>query len=265
MEAHRHHPRGLGPFGIEHVEAVLEVGVELVARVEALRGGEAHVVGVERVGHDELRPALDHGPPGQLVIVVVGVVEEAAILGDEAAGVGAGAAGVPAQRALAGNLGQDLHGVTQMLALDLLGHVLVVDPLQAVARDLVAGIDHGADRRRVPLGGGGDGEDGERDPLAVEQAEQAPDADAGAVLVDLLHADVAHAFKRLGADDLGEEGLGSLVAVQDRVLAALLVVEDELQGDAGAAGPVGMGRVRPVADQVAWIRVHGSSPARGQI
>jgi len=52
VQAHRHHSRRLLPFRVEHVEAVLQVGVELVARVEALHRREAHVVGVERVGHD---------------------------------------------------------------------------------------------------------------------------------------------------------------------------------------------------------------------
>ena len=46
-------------FAIEHVERILQVIEELRAGVEALRGGEAHVVAVERVRHDEMRHALD--------------------------------------------------------------------------------------------------------------------------------------------------------------------------------------------------------------
>ena len=40
---------------VQHVERVLQVGEELLAAVETLRRDEAHVVGVERVGHDQQR------------------------------------------------------------------------------------------------------------------------------------------------------------------------------------------------------------------
>jgi len=62
-----------------------------------------------------------------------------------------------------------------------------------------------------------------------------------------------HARPRRGADDLGQERLGRGVAVQDVVLAALLVVDDELDGDARASGPVGERGSPPVADHVARI------------
>ena len=42
-------------LGVEHVEGVLQVREELLAGVEPLRRGEAHVVGIERVGHDQVR------------------------------------------------------------------------------------------------------------------------------------------------------------------------------------------------------------------
>jgi hypothetical protein len=41
--------------------------------------------------------------------------------------------------------------------------------------------------------------------------------------------------------------------MQHVVLAAFFVVEHELQGEARAAGPVRVRRLRTVADQVAWI------------
>ena len=75
-------------FGVQPVERVLEEGEELVAAVEALRRGEAHVVGVERVGHDQVRHrsarALDLGPVRQVVGIAVGVVDEPAVLDDQA-------------------------------------------------------------------------------------------------------------------------------------------------------------------------------------
>jgi len=61
------------------------------------------------------------------------------------------------------------------------------------------------------------------------------------------------------ADDLGEELFGARVAVQHAVLAAFFVVEDELQGHARAAGPLGVGRVLAVTDEIARIVIvdHG--------
>jgi hypothetical protein len=44
-------------LGVQHIESVLQIIEELRAGVEALRGGEAHVVGVQRVRHDQLRRA----------------------------------------------------------------------------------------------------------------------------------------------------------------------------------------------------------------
>ena len=41
--------------------------------------------------------------------------------------------------------------------------------------------------------------------------------------------------------------------MQDRVLPALLVVQDDLQGDAGTAGPFRIDRVAAVADHVTGI------------
>src|SRR5688500_17726456 len=37
---------------VKDVEAVAQIGKELIARVEALSGGEAHVIRIQRIGHD---------------------------------------------------------------------------------------------------------------------------------------------------------------------------------------------------------------------
>ena len=59
VQADRQHLRRIESrriaFTIQHVEGVLQIVEELRARVEALRGREAHVVRIERVGHDEMR------------------------------------------------------------------------------------------------------------------------------------------------------------------------------------------------------------------
>ena len=95
VQPDRHHPRA---FGIQDVEAVAQVIEELRAGTKTLWRGEAHVVRVQRVRHDELRLAMAGVVPGQVVVVVVGVVDEAAVLDHQAPRVRAGAAGVPAER-----------------------------------------------------------------------------------------------------------------------------------------------------------------------
>jgi hypothetical protein len=47
------------------------------------------------------------------------------------------------------------------------------------------------------------------------------------------------------AHHLGEKALGQFIAVEDGVFRALLVIDDELHGDARAMRPVGLGGVAP--------------------
>ena len=146
--------------------------------------------------------------------------------------------------------------------LGLGGVVAVVDPAQAVGGDLPAGVLHGGDLGGGAGEGGGDAVDGDGEVAGDEEVAEAPEAGAGAVFVDRFHVPVALAGPGLGAGDLGEEALGGGVAVEDRVLAALLVVEDEADGDLGAAGPVGGGRVAAVALHVPRI-AHRCPPSVG--
>ena len=60
MQADRQHLRARRRPRRRARRSVLEIGVELVAGVEALRRRKSHVVAVERIGHDQLR--LTRGP-----------------------------------------------------------------------------------------------------------------------------------------------------------------------------------------------------------
>jgi len=260
VQADRHHLRAVEArgvaFGVQRVERVAQVRVELLAAVEALRRREPHVVGVERVRHDEVRHpaarAVDAGPVRQVVRVAVGVVQEAAVLDDQPARVGAVAARVPAQRRRAGEPRDRVDGTRDVLALDVLGHVLVADPAPAVARDLVAVAQVGVDERGAAQQRHPDAEDRQRDAALAEQPQQAPRARARPVLVERLHAHVARA-ERLRADDVGQERLRGGVAVQHGVLAAFLVVQHELDRDPRAARPARMRRILAVAGEVARV------------
>ena len=133
------------------------------------------------------------------------------------------------------------------------GNVAVVDPFQAVGGDLPPRLVHRRDRLAIARHRGRDRIDGDGNRAFREQAVQPPKACPRAVFVDRLHVHVAHARPGRGADDLGQERFGRGVAVQDVVLAPLLVIDDELQRDAGVFRPVGERRRAPVADHVAGI------------
>ena len=135
MQADRHHLRRALAFGIEHVEGILQIGEELVAAVEALRRGEAHVVGVERIGHDELRTARPVHPIGQLVGVGIGGIEKAALLHGERQRILRRAALIHAERARAGHLRVDANGLLDVAALVGGAEILVLDPLEPVGGD----------------------------------------------------------------------------------------------------------------------------------
>ena len=264
MQANGKHLRRLAAFGIQHVEGILEVLEEIVARVETLDLGEAHVVGVQGVRNHQVRLAVGgvRFPVGQVVVVGVAVIEKTAFFHDQPAGVGACAAGVPAQRAFAGDFGEDADRFEHVLAFLGLIHVLIVDPTITVTADFVTGGDHGTDHVRVALGSHGHREDRQRNIEFLEQLEDPPDTGAAAILVERFHAHVALALQRLRRNHFREKRFGLLVAMQHVALAAFLVVEHEGQGDAGVARPLRVGRVTAVTDQVAWVvSAHCSFPS----
>ena len=170
-------------FGVEGVEGVAEVGEEVLGGVEGA-GREAHVVGLEGVGDDELLAAVVLAPVGEVVVVGVGDPVEEAGLGDEVDGLGGGAAGVPAARGFAGDLGVEADGFLEVGAFGLGGVVAVVDPAQAVGGDLPAGVLHGGDLGGGAGEGGGDAVDGDGEVAGDEEVAEAPEAGAGAVFVD---------------------------------------------------------------------------------
>src|SRR4051812_12443868 len=125
----------------------------------------------------------------------------------------------------------------EMSPLLVFAEILVLDPFEAVARDLPAGLLHGFRLLGRTLKRGRDAIDSERNIAGREQAPEPPEAGSGAVFVDRLHVPVALTGPRLGADDLRKEGFRRGVAMEDVVLAAFLVIEHELHRDRGASRP----------------------------
>ncbi len=79
--------------------------------------------------------------------------------------------GVPTGRRRTGEVGDDPHRLGQVGPLDVDVDVLVADPPQPVAGDLVAGPDQGLGDGRVALEGPGHGEGGQRQAPIGEQAQ----------------------------------------------------------------------------------------------
>ena len=105
-----------------------------------------------------------------------------------------------------------------------------------------------------------------------EGAPQPPEAGAGAVFVNRLHVHVPLAGPGCSADDLRQECLRGRIAVQDAVLAALLVVDHELHGDARLPRPARIGWGPAVTDEgragregVSWPVSNVASVAVGTI
>ena len=266
VQADAQHLRRDVAFGVERVERILEISVELVARVEALGRGEAHVVGVERVGRHQLRPARSREPVRQVVGVSVGAIDEAALLHAKPYGVDRRPALIEAERAGAGDLGVHAHRLGDMERLDFGRRVAIVDPLEPMGGDLPPSLVHRRNRLAIARHRRRHGVDGDGNGAVVEQAMQPPEAGAGAIFVDQFHVHVPLAWPGRSADDLGQEGFRSGIAVQDVVLAALLVIDNELHGDARLVRPVGERGRAPVADHVARIDFavrHPVFPPRG--
>ena len=142
---------------------------------------------------------------------------------------------IEAERAGAGDLGMNAHRLGDMERLDVGRRVAIVDPLEAMGGDFPPRLVHRRDRLAIARHRCRHRVDGDGNRALGEQAMQAPEAGPRAVFVDRLHVHVAHARPGRGADDLRQERFGRGVAVQDVVLAALLVVDDELHGDARPA------------------------------
>ena len=72
MQAYSHHLGcALLAFLIEAIECVFQILVKMLTRVEALRCGKAHVIGVKRVWYDEMLFAVRLG---QEIRQIIGIV-----------------------------------------------------------------------------------------------------------------------------------------------------------------------------------------------
>jgi hypothetical protein len=203
------------------------------------------------VRHHEERRAQGVGVVRKLVVVGVGVVQEAAMLDEELTGVdGREGPDHPAWRPLACGSLQGIDRLAYLVTLLVTGHADGVRavPVVAVGEHVMVPGPEPLTQRRVAFHGQRAGGKRHRDLVTVDQAAQPPDSHPASVFHVCLGADIP---------DVGPvlEGVltpGVVDAVLgERVLAAFLVVDHEVDRDPGAAGPVEVGWLRAVPDEVA--------------
>src|SRR6201987_4217736 len=125
----------------------------------------------------------------------------------------------------------------------------MIDDVAALTRHRLGGL-------RVALERHADGID-RRDHLPLgEDASETPEADTTAVFVRRLHIKIARALEWGRHEKVGQARLGDLVAVQHAALATLLIIDDEIEGEARPTGPMRVRRLVGIADEIAGIAGH---------
>src|SRR5579883_59536 len=250
MQRHAHDLRPLGAFLVEQIEAIDHVSGEFVGGAEAGVAVETVVVGFERIGDDEVIVIAHANPEGQLVAEIVAVVPEAAMLDQEPARIDARPAVEPADGRRAGQLLDRGDGALDMLALLVFLHLVIIEPAPAMADDLVSVFDEGASQFGAHIQAADDAEHADFHAETLEDAQQPPAADARPVFEDRFDQRATPAGISWKAD-IGEQVLRMRVALQDRMLAAGLDIEIEIDGDPRVARPARVRRVGAVAEKVA--------------
>src|SRR5579872_4617278 len=244
-----HQLRALGALVIEQVEAVDQILRKFIGGAEAGIAVETVVVGLERIGNDEMSAAADLDPEGQLVAEIVAIVRKAAMLDQKSARVDAWPAVEPSDRRRAGQLLDSGDGELDMLPLLVFRRLMIVEPAPAVADDFVARLGKGAGQFGIHLQAANHAQHADLHTKALEDAQQPPAADPRPIFENRFNKKAAPAA--IGREaDIGEKVFGMGVALQNRMLAAGLDIEVEIDRDPRAARPARMRRVGAIAKKV---------------
>src|SRR5579884_1481633 len=258
VQPDRHHLR-VASFALPPVlvEATPTAVVEVRRAAVALGQRETYVVVRERaIGDHEVSLARHVREVREIVVVGVRVVQEAALLDQQLAGVHArSVAAVPAQWPLAAGLLDGFDRPSDVPAFLLPVEQPVLDPAPAMRAGLVPALPDPGRHLRVAFEGDGSREERGLQAVLVEEVEETEDAGSAPVLVDRLGGEVTMLLAERIAD-LGE-ALVALVTRRLRVLGTLLVVDHEADGHPGPARPAHLRLAPAVADEVA--------PGTGQV
>src|SRR5258708_4149336 len=162
---------------------------------------------------------------------------------------------VPAERALPGEPLDRLDGAAHVVPLLVAGHLRDLGPAPAVGEHVVARLGDPLGDGRVAFQGPPARANGDRHPVPVEEPGEPPDPGAGTELEVGLGPEVPD----VRADLIGvlAPSVVTAVPVGQRVLAAGLVVDRDVDHEAGLAGPPHRRSVPPVADEVPYRTTPG--------
>ena len=130
-----------------------------------------------------MRFAAHEGPEGEVVPVIIGVVEEAAVFYEQLAGIDGHFAAVPSHRLAAEGALEGVHREANELLLLFTRVVEMIDPAVAVTHDFIAALVDLFRDFRVALQGYGGAKNRDGDAVAIEGAEHSPNSGASAVFV----------------------------------------------------------------------------------
>src|SRR4051812_45441726 len=143
-----------------------------------------------------------------------------------------------------------------MLSLGCFVDAVIVEPAPPVIDDVAALTRHRLGGVRVALERHADGVD-RRDHLPLgEDPHETPEADTTAIFVSRLHIKIARALEWGRHEKVRQARLADLVAVQHAALATLLIVVDEIEGEARPTGPTRVRRLVGITDEIARIAGH---------
>ena len=251
VQADGHHAPA---FRVERVETILEVAEKLIARVEPLRGCKAHVIGVERIGHNQLIARLKFHPIGQIISIAVGDIGKLPGFCGQADCVFRATPRVPAARRCAHDLCVQTDGLRHICGLIFGAGIFIFDPFEPMAGNLPSGRFHRSQLLWRAGQGGGHAING--DGQVFEHAMQPPKSCARAVFIDAFHVPMALAGPGGGADDLGQKGFRGRIPMQYVVFAAFFIVQHQLNRNFGASGPLRCGRGWAISGHIAWVTFH---------
>src|SRR3989442_6340093 len=251
MHSDSHHRRPFRALADELVETHRQRVQKVAGAPEAGSHEEAAVVVRLRVRDDKERTAEAMRVEGHVVGRAIGVIDEAALLDEELAGVLAGpAAAVPAERALSEDSLVGRNRASKVFALLVSREPPELGPPPAMAKEIVVVLAHPVGDSRVELERDGGGRDRDRDRSRLEDARQPPNSGTTAVLVMGLGATIA--LRRIDARiRILAPAVVAIVVPEDRVLRSLLVDEDDVDDESGAIRPGEDRREAAVADEVA--------------
>src|SRR5258706_4707974 len=249
MQSDRHHPAEIVTIVAKPVEGGFCRFQEMLRAAIACPQDIARIVDHERIRHDQMSSAMHFGPVRQIIIVGVGIVEEATLLDDELPGVDAHFSAVPAEWSCTRGLLDGNDGALDRLALFVPGHFIVVAPAITVAGHFIAAALDLLGHCRVAFERHGRTEERNRYAGCIEDPEHAPDPRARAILVHGLDREVSlvvHGKRQL------IHAVIDLVAHGEGLLRSFLVIDHDLHGHLGAILPAQPGWMFAIPDQLTW-------------